>query len=151
MDPDEDGGRVLSDEECWELLRDEELGRLAFRLVDEVHIVPINFAVDGRTLLFRTEAGDKLFSVALGAPVAFEIDRIETDDDGDHAQSVVIRGRARVLEEDEAHRAEVVPLRPWVGSHKYNVVEITPEHLSGRRYTLSRPWLRMIPPEASEG
>ena len=33
-------------EQCWDMLRTHELGRLAFRLVDEVHITPVNYAVD---------------------------------------------------------------------------------------------------------
>lgn len=140
----DDSSRDLSEQECWDLLRGEELGRLAFRLLDEVHVVPVNYAVDGRTLLFRTAPGDKLFSVAMGGPVAFEIDRVAADDAGDHATSVVIRGRARVLSEGEAHRAELVPLRPWVGTYKYDVVEITPEHLSGKWYRLNRPWQHML-------
>ena len=37
----------LTSEECWEMLRHEEFGRLAYRLVDEVHITPINYAVQG--------------------------------------------------------------------------------------------------------
>ena len=57
----------LSLEECWEMLRAEEFGRLAFRLVDEVHITPINYAVDGETLLFRTAEGNKLLSAAMGS------------------------------------------------------------------------------------
>src|SRR3954447_16838375 len=52
----------LDAEECWELLEGEELGRLAYRLVDEVHIVPINYVVDGRSLLFRTSSGNKLLA-----------------------------------------------------------------------------------------
>jgi len=59
----------LSDEECWQFLRSEEIGRLAFAMVDEVHIAPINYAVDGRTLLFRTAPGEKLLSVAMGGSV----------------------------------------------------------------------------------
>jgi nitroimidazol reductase NimA-like FMN-containing flavoprotein (pyridoxamine 5'-phosphate oxidase superfamily) len=39
----------LTADECWELLQAEELGRLAYRLVDEVHLVPINYVVDGDT------------------------------------------------------------------------------------------------------
>lgn len=42
----------LTPEQCWEMLRGDEFGRLAFRLVDEVHITPINYAVDGQSLLF---------------------------------------------------------------------------------------------------
>jgi len=93
------------------MLRRHELGRLAFRRVDEVHIAPINYAVDHETLLFRTAEGSKLLSVVMGSQVAFEID--EHDDDS--ARSVVVRGRARLLGEDEAHRAENLPVRPWVG------------------------------------
>lgn len=131
----------LTLEECWQLLRDEEFGRLAYRLVDEVHITPINYAVDGGTLLFRTAEGNKLLAVAMGSEVAFEIDRFGEES----AQSVVVRGSARLLPEDEAHRAENVPLRPWVPTLKYNVVEIEPKVVSGRAFELSRPWLHLRP------
>jgi len=131
----------LSEDECWAFLRSEELGRLAFRMVEEVHIVPINYAVDEHTLLFRTAPGDKMLAVALGGEVAFEADRVSDE----RATSVVVRGRARILPEDEAHRAELVPLRPWVeGPEKYDVVEIAPQHVTGRSYRLDRPWLHMV-------
>ena len=65
----------LTEDECWQMLREEEFGRLAFRLVDEVHITPIIYAADGGTLLFRTAEGSKLPAVAMGSEVEFEIDR----------------------------------------------------------------------------
>ena len=136
---DDDQVIEMTEDECWDMLRAHELGRLAFRLVDEVHITPINYAVDDDTLLVRTAEGNKLLSVALGSGVAFEIDEY----DEDTARSVVVRGTPRILGEDEAHRAEQVPLRPWVGSLKYNVVEIAPEVVSGRVFTLSRPWTHL--------
>src|SRR6478752_4046115 len=128
----EDDLYELHPSECWDLLRAHELGRLAFNVLDELHITPINYAVDDQTLLFRTAAGSKLFGVELGGEVAFEIDEIGADE----ATSVVVRGRARRLEEDEEHRAENVPLRPWVGSDKPFVVEIVPTEVSGRRYPI---------------
>ena len=131
--------RELTLEECWEFLATQELGRLAFRLLDETHIVPVNFAVDGRTLLFRTDAGSKLFGVELGAQVAFEADEIV----GETARSVVVRGRPRRLEDVEAHRADQVPLHVWLDTPKYYVVEVTPEEVSGRRFALHRPWRRL--------
>jgi nitroimidazol reductase NimA-like FMN-containing flavoprotein (pyridoxamine 5'-phosphate oxidase superfamily) len=131
----------LTAEECWEMLRDEEFGRLAYRLVDEVHITPINYAVEGGSLLFRTAEGNKLLAVAMGSEVALEIDRFGED----WARSVVVRGPARLLPEDQAHRAENVPLRPWVPTLKYNVVEIEPKVVSGRAFELSRPWLHLRP------
>lgn len=136
---EDEGVATLSAEECWNLLSANEFGRLAFRLVDEVHITPINYAVDHETLLFRTAEGSKLLSVVLGSEVAFEIDEY----DEESARSVVVRGTPRLLGEDEAHRAENVPLRPWVGAYKYNVVEIVPENVTGRAFKLSRPWTHM--------
>jgi nitroimidazol reductase NimA-like FMN-containing flavoprotein (pyridoxamine 5'-phosphate oxidase superfamily) len=129
----------LTPEQCWEMLRGDEFGRLAFRLVDEVHITPINYAVDGDSLLFRTAEGDKLLGVVMSSQVAFEIDTYGEDT----ARSVVVRGTARILDEDEEHRAENVPLRSWVGTAKYNVVEIRPSVVSGRQFELTRPWLHL--------
>ena len=70
------------------MLRDEEFGRLAYRLFDEVHITAITYAVDGGTLLFRTAEGNKLLPVAMGSEVPFEIDRHGAES----ARSVVVRG-----------------------------------------------------------
>jgi len=132
---------VMTPEECWEMLRTHEFGRLAFHLAGEVHLTPINYAVDGDTLLFRTAEGSKLLAVEMNPDVAFEIDEF----DDEHATSVVLRGVARHLGEAEEHRAENVPLRPWVPTLKYDVVEIRPTEISGRRFELSRPWLHMRP------
>jgi nitroimidazol reductase NimA-like FMN-containing flavoprotein (pyridoxamine 5'-phosphate oxidase superfamily) len=131
----------LTLEECWEMLRRHELGRLAFHLTDEVHITPVNYAVDEDTLLFRTAAGSKLLAVVMNSDVAFEID----EHDEHTARSVILRGRAELLDEYSAHRAENLPLRPWVENPKENVVEITPTEISGRSFRLHRPWLHEIP------
>ena len=133
---EDQGVTQLSAEQCWAMLRAHEFGRLAFRLAEEVHITPINYAVDHDALLFRTAEGNKLLSVVLGSQVAFEIDEY----DQDSARSVVVRGWPRLLGEDEAHRADNVPLRPWVPGLKCNVVEIAPEAITGRASELSRPW-----------
>ena len=125
---------VLSVEQCWELLREAEFGRLAYRLSDEINLVPVNFAVDGDRLLFRTAEGDKLLGVVMHPDVVFEID----DYDESHAHSVIVRGTARRLEEDEEHRADEIGLRPWLTDLKYNVVEIRPTSLSGRAFVLQR-------------
>ncbi|MBE7324620.1 pyridoxamine 5'-phosphate oxidase family protein [Nocardioides sp. Y6] len=136
-----DAPRIMDEDECWEFLRSHEFGRLAFHLADEVHIAPINYAVDHRTLLFRTAEGSKLLGIVMNPDVAFEID--EYDDA--KAASVIVRGTARLLPEDEAHRSENVPLRPWVADFKYNVVEITPTEMTGRRFDLTKPWTRITP------
>jgi nitroimidazol reductase NimA-like FMN-containing flavoprotein (pyridoxamine 5'-phosphate oxidase superfamily) len=124
----------LSIEECWELLEAEEFGRLAYRLVDEVHLVPINYLLDGRAILFRTASGNKLLAAALHSDVAFEIDW----HDDLAAWSVVARGRLRRLEEDEEHRIDDLPLHSWLPTLRYDVVELVPEVVTGRRFRLRR-------------
>jgi nitroimidazol reductase NimA-like FMN-containing flavoprotein (pyridoxamine 5'-phosphate oxidase superfamily) len=124
----------LSLDESWDLLGTEEFGRLAYRLVDEVHIVPINYAVDGRSLLFRTSSGNKLLAAALHSDVALEADW----HDDLSAWSVVARGHLRQLDEDEEHRIEGLPLHPWVPTLKYDVVELIPEVVTGRCFRLQR-------------
>ena len=136
---DENPVSILSDEECWEFLGSQEFGRLAFHLAEQVHITPINYAVDAGTLLFRTAEGSKLLAVVMNPDIAFEVDAY----DDETAVSVILRGGARLLEEDEAHRSENVPLRPWVPTLKYNVVEIRPTEISGRRFELAKPWTHL--------
>ena len=128
----EDEVTELSVEQCWELLGQETFGRLAFRLVDEVHLVPVNYVVDRRTLLIRTAPGNKLLAAAMGSDVAFEIDRHGDRD----AWSVVLRGQVRQLEESEEWRADAHPGRPWVTTPKYAVVELEPVVVTGRRFRL---------------
>jgi nitroimidazol reductase NimA-like FMN-containing flavoprotein (pyridoxamine 5'-phosphate oxidase superfamily) len=66
----------LTVRECVDLLAQHSLGRLAF--VGKVGvmplIIPVNYMVDGETLVFRTDPGSKLTAAILGAPVAFEVD-----------------------------------------------------------------------------
>jgi nitroimidazol reductase NimA-like FMN-containing flavoprotein (pyridoxamine 5'-phosphate oxidase superfamily) len=136
---DEDVVIELDRDECWAALRADEFGRLAYRLGDEINLVPLNYAVDGDTLLFRTAEGSKLLGIVMNPEVVLEIDSY----DEESAQSVVVRGRARLLDEHEAHRADATRLRPWVPTLKYNVVEIEPVAISGRRFALERPWLHL--------
>ena len=126
--------RELTQEECWDFLASQELGRLAFRLLDEVHIVPINYLVDDATLLFRTAPGAKLLAAELESDVAFEIDW----HDDQAAWSVVARGHIRRLDEAEEDRVDALPLRSWLDTPKYDVVQLVPTSVTGRRFVLTR-------------
>ena len=133
---------ALPEETCWQMLHDEEFGRLAFHLADEVHLVPINFALDARRrIVFRTAEGSKLLGLTMDADVAFEIDHVEEDE----ATSVVVRGRARQLEGHEADETDQLRLRAWVDTVKFNTIAVEVDEITGRRFELSRPWLHIRP------
>ena len=136
----------LSEEECWEMLHDDEFGRLAYHLADEVHLVPVNYALDGhRRIVVRTAEGSKLLGMTMSADVAFEIDTVTEEE----ARSVVLRGRAHELHGAEADATDQLPLRPWVDTAKYHVVAIEVDELTGRRFALDRPWRHLRPHETA--
>ncbi len=123
--------RILSQEECWQLLRTSRLGRLAASLNNQPEIFPVNFVVDGNGLVIRTAEGSKLVMVTINDSVAFEVDTC----DANGAVSVVARGRARELTShaDITH-AETLPLHPWVATRKTRWVRIDVTDLSGRAF-----------------
>ncbi|GAA3033774.1 pyridoxamine 5'-phosphate oxidase family protein [Microbacterium dextranolyticum] len=129
MDHVSDPVTRLSDQECWDRLAEQQLGRLVTRVGDVLDIFPVNYTVDGESLVFRTAEGSKLTEIAINDEVLFEADEYtETD-----AWSVVVRGRARRLDTvEEVAEADRLPLQPWVPTVKYNYVRITPASLSGR-------------------
>lgn len=121
---------AISAEECWDLLEAHSFGRLAYRLVDEVHVVPLDYAVAGRSVYVRTHAGNKLLAAALSSDVALEIDC----DAGDSAWSVVARGRLRRLDPPEPPPAVDFPPRPWFDELASEVVELVADAVAGRRF-----------------
>ena len=96
---------------------------------------PDQLLVEAGALLFRTASGNKLLAAALHSDVAFEIDW-----HGDEsAWSVVVRGRLHRLAEDEAERVEGRLPQSWIPTPKYDVIELQPDAVTGRRFLLQRP------------
>ncbi len=121
----------LSVDECWRVLADHSLGRLAVTAAGTVDIFPVNYAVDDRMLYFRTAPGTKLLELSINDRVAFEIDGASERE----AWSVVVKGVAERVElQSEIDAADRLPLQPWVPTLKYRWVRIRPVELTGRRF-----------------
>ena len=122
---------VLSDDACWDLLNQAEVGRVVFAEDGDIEVFPVNFAVGGRSILFRAAPGSKLELVGRQPRVAFEVD----DFDEAEAWSVIAWGVAeRLAFDDEIEHSGVLSLISWEPSEKFNFVRITPDRLSGRRF-----------------
>jgi nitroimidazol reductase NimA-like FMN-containing flavoprotein (pyridoxamine 5'-phosphate oxidase superfamily) len=122
---------ALTDEECWERLRTQELGRLVTHVGDVLDIFPVNYVVDGESVLFRTAQGSKLFELTVNDEVLFEVD----DYTDAAAWSVIIRGHARALDtSEEVERADGLGLAPWIPTLKYTYVRVEAASLSGRAF-----------------
>jgi len=118
-------------EECWRLLASTELGRIATSAGASIDIFPVNYAVDGESIVFRTAPGTKLLELAINDHVAFEID----GHDDDAAWSVIAKGVAERLErQSDMDAAEELGLTPWIPTLKYRWVRIHATEVSGRRF-----------------
>jgi nitroimidazol reductase NimA-like FMN-containing flavoprotein (pyridoxamine 5'-phosphate oxidase superfamily) len=115
--------------ECWELLTHAEVGRVAMVSAGRLEIVPVNFLIDGFTLLFRTSVSSMLaHAAAHSAPLVMEADRLEPA--LRVGWSVVVHGYGALCA-DEPELAEL----PWptdLAGGKV-VVRLTPTMVSGRR------------------
>ena len=124
--------RTLSPAECFELLEPGGIGRVGFTSADGIMMLPVNFALTAKTIVFRT-APDTLLALYSDAQVSFEADRF---DEAVHTGwSVLVQGRAhRVTGEREVERLQDrTHLQPWAAGARDVYVRITPARISGRR------------------
>ncbi|UFU08187.1 pyridoxamine 5'-phosphate oxidase family protein [Ruania halotolerans] len=123
--------RVLNEAECWSLIEDAPYGRVAAAAGDEIDIFPINHAVLGGDIVFRTAPGTKLVELTIRHRVAFEVDGY----DDSHAWSVVVKGQAVELERSaEIAELEQLSIRPWAPEEKARWVRIDVSDVQGRRF-----------------
>jgi len=126
--------QVLDERECWELLRTQEVGRLAVVVSNRPDIFPLNFVVDHGTIVFRTNEGTKLAAAVLGTAVAFEVDA----EVAGAAWSVVLKGVAVEIQQMyELFDALDLPLYPWQLAPKHRFVRIVPDEVTGRRFRIA--------------
>jgi nitroimidazol reductase NimA-like FMN-containing flavoprotein (pyridoxamine 5'-phosphate oxidase superfamily) len=123
---------ALRPEDCFGLLEPGGVGRVGFTSAEGIVIVPVNFAVTGKTIIIRT-APDTLLAVHANEPVSFEADRY--DESRREGWSVLVQGHAHTVNvEHEVQRLEhVTRLEPWAGGGRDIYVRITPTQISGRR------------------
>lgn len=131
---------VLSETECWNLLSSVALGRLVTNVAGHPEIFPVNFAVQHRTVLFRTAEGTKLVSSAMNELVLFEADQHDVAE----GWSVIVKGTARVVRGDEdLAEAEQAALVPWTAPAKQHFVRIRPLSVTGRRFAFETAPVRV--------
>jgi len=124
--------QTLTAAECYELLSPGGVGRVAFTAAGGPVILPVNYAMAGRTVIFRT-APDTLLAGYLDGPAGFEVDRL--DEALSQGWSVLVTGRAvRVTSEVEVrHLEHHADVRPWAGGARDIYVRIIPRQITGRR------------------
>src|SRR5579872_1149254 len=124
--------RTLSPAECFDLLEPGGIGRVGFTAADGMMMLPVNFAVAAKTVVFRT-APDTLLALYASGQVSFEADCL--DEALRAGWRVLLLGRARTV--TEKHEVEQLQsrtdLQPWAAGARDVYVRITPIRISGRR------------------
>ena len=126
--------QALSTEECYRLLATQEIGRIGVNAEHYPLILPVNYGVDGSTLVIRTRPGTILRS-AEHANVTFEVDEIDRRTRS--GWSVLVRGHAE--EVGDEHREELVTrtlgtgVEPWAPGEHGNWVRLIVHDVTGRR------------------
>jgi len=90
---DRHGLEVLSRSECLRLLATTPVGRVALSIGALPVVLPVNFALDGESVVFRTGPGSKLEAATRQAVVAFQADHVDLADET--GWSVLLTGVAR--------------------------------------------------------
>jgi uncharacterized protein len=129
----------LDREESLRLIAPGGIGRIAFDDGEGPTVVPVNYAVDGESVVFRTSLEGRLNRSLLTAVpggqvrAAFEVDAFQ--DSTHEGWSVLVRGGARPLEGEE--REHALRVDPWPGGEREAWFRLTATGVSGRR--LRRP------------
>jgi len=126
-------GRLIemSAGECRDLMGSTSVGRIAFVDEDGPVVLPVNYVLDGDSVLFRTSPHNTVARYVDSTLVAFEVD--EFVDYTQTGWSVLVRGVASFVAADEQPREERLRPFPWADGVRTLVVRITPSSVSGRQ------------------
>jgi nitroimidazol reductase NimA-like FMN-containing flavoprotein (pyridoxamine 5'-phosphate oxidase superfamily) len=125
---------ALTPDECRALLVTyrPRLGRLAFLAGEWPLVLPMNFALDGDNVYFRSATGSKLDAALRHDRVTFQVDHI--DEVWEEGWSLLAFGHLHVVQDaDELARVRSLPLRPWASGDKPHYLRLDIVSLSGRR------------------
>ena len=123
----------LDDRVCWSLLGGIPVGRFVFDDSSGQPVaLPVNHAVDGATVVFRTIPGSKLATAVQGGRASFQADRFDAD--LHTGWSVLVKGRAELVV-DEATELEHRlggRLQPWAAPNVETLwVRLAPTEITG--------------------
>lgn len=122
---------TLDELECYHRLATVPFGRLVATSGALPLVVPVNFALDGRAIVFRTDSAGPLAAATRGAVVAFQADSIDT---GTRCGwSVLVTGVAEaVTEVSDVVRMEQLGIATWAPGPRNHYVRIVPGLVTGR-------------------
>jgi nitroimidazol reductase NimA-like FMN-containing flavoprotein (pyridoxamine 5'-phosphate oxidase superfamily) len=132
--PDPGKLEEISVAECWQLVATQPVGRVAVIVGHYPQVFPVNYAVEGKTILYRTGTGAKLYSIHR-SNVTFEVDQIDVVQRT--GWSVMVMGVAEELKAERNRsaisHADLGGARPWAPGTRDHFIRIVADQITGRR------------------
>jgi nitroimidazol reductase NimA-like FMN-containing flavoprotein (pyridoxamine 5'-phosphate oxidase superfamily) len=119
--------------ECLELLATDSVGRIGLIVDGKPEVLPVNYAQDGETILFRTSAGTVLNDAPFTA-VAFEVDHLDRETES--GWSVMVQGVALDIGDAidaTSERLRRLSLVTWAPGERQRWFRVQPDKITGRR------------------
>jgi nitroimidazol reductase NimA-like FMN-containing flavoprotein (pyridoxamine 5'-phosphate oxidase superfamily) len=129
--------QVIDRDECLRLLAGDEIGRLAVVAGNTAIVLPVNYTLDGESVVFRTDPGTKL-DQGPRARASFEVDAF--DRERRTGWSVVATGRLEevtMYDSTTFDRVRRLAVDPWAGGDKAHWMRLVPDRVTGRRVSRS--------------
>jgi nitroimidazol reductase NimA-like FMN-containing flavoprotein (pyridoxamine 5'-phosphate oxidase superfamily) len=134
MEIDRDGLEVLDRAECLRLLDGRRVGRIAGTFGALPVVLPVEYAMDGESIVLETGRSTTLGFATAGAVVAFEVDNLH--EHGHSGWTVMVTGVAEEVP-DGPERERLRTLLPGERDERderdERLVRISSEIVSGRR------------------
>jgi len=127
----------LSRDECLRLVGQVPLGRIVYTRQALPAVELVNFALDDRDIVIRTDSSGKLAAATRGAVVAFEADSVDITTHAGWSVTIVGYSRA-VTDSADIRHLEQVGIVTWAPGKHDHFIRIYPEIVNGRR--LTAPW-----------
>lgn len=125
------GIEIIDTDECRRLLAQDEIGRLAVVIGATPMILPVNYALDGDAIVFRTMPGSRL-DVGQGH-AAFEVDSF--DRVCKSGWSVLVTGHLEEVSWYQARdmqRVQALEVEPWAPGERNLWLRLRPSFITGR-------------------
>ena len=122
---------VIDKDECFDLLRYQGIGRIAFHDDAKIVVFPINYQLIGHAVVFLTGDGSIWNTAIRHKDATFEVD--ESDGNFQTGWSVMVSGKLRIYEElTDQNDMSRFTHRPWAKGAKQHAVTIEPHAVTGR-------------------
>jgi len=119
--------------ECLGLLATTAVGRVGLIVDGKPEVLPVNYGLDGDSVLFRTAEGTVL-NQASGQVVAFEVDHF--DETSHTGWSVLVQGLAHNISDTidpTSERLRRLAVITWAPDSRDRWFRVVPDRITGRR------------------